>query len=664
MVDSFKLHKNTQVYSYLSYLRLVLVRVVCGKIFLFLLLFNSSSLFSFDFSIRPKVFISIPGGEGNLAPDGSEMYNTGGGGEIGFEIDLSTILPNPLGVGYTLGVEGGLTLNPLMDESGKNISLYSAGGAFGLYFFPLSRLLTRVDGSIGLYQAAFADVNGDIAISMPGRFLRYGGEVGFRFTPGFTLAANAGKKQYEEKNGRLLNSGTYAGITGQMTFQTGRKTSEGIGVSLEQYGAVYPGFMQLYQKSPIGNIVIRNNENAEIRDVRISFRAGSYTSSEYQCASFLILPRGRKVNVPLLADFSSEILRFTDNGRIIGEIVIRYKYLGQQRETVRAVTVAVHNRNKITESDVAALAAFISPTSSETLEFARNIAGLERVNRRTGHNNNLTYAVWLFEGLKTSGIQLRNINDESSDDSVQFPAETMLFRSGTARDLAVLFAACLEGVGIGSAFIQTENELLAVVSLGVNTSQAETLFNGTSKILIVNDKAYLPLSMTALNEGFLAAWNRAASILNSVFTTGGLADFAATEDAWAVYPPAIMYELGRTNLRIDNAAVLREFNRFMQTYITQEINPVIQRTANMPNSATQQNRLGILYVRAGRIPEGKAAYERAAGMGSVPAMTNRGNLALIERDFTTAERWFRQALQREPQNRAALRGLERVATGR
>jgi hypothetical protein len=48
-------------------------------------------------------------------------------------------------------------------------------------------------------------------------------------------------------------------------------------------------------------------------------------------------------------------------------------------------------------------------------------------------------------------------------------------------------------------------------------------------------------------------------------------------------------------------------------------------------------------------------------MGSVPAMTNRGNLALIERDFATAERWFRQALSKDSKNSAALRGLEQVA---
>jgi len=633
-----------------------------------------SQLFAFDLSLRLKPFASFPTGDGNTDPLGNEMYSTGGGVDVGLELDVYTIFPNPLGIGYTLGVEGGMMINPFLNEGESNISFYSAGGVLGLYYFPLSRLLVRADGALGVYRAASGGSEGDASASEPGLFWRTGGELGFRFTPNFLLAANVGWKQYELAND-ILKSGVYTGLTAQLTFNAGR-TNEGVSAALEQYGSVYPAFMQAYQSSPIGNIVIRNNENAEIRDVRVSFRAGAYTSSEYTCASIPILARGRKMDVPLLADFSSEILRFTDNGRIIGEIVIRYKLLGQQRETVRSVTVAVHNRNSFTDEDVSALAAFISPTSPETLEYARFIAGLERSNRRVGHNNNLSYAIWLYEGLRTSQITVKKAEEagirESGEgrredirnQSVQFPSETLLFRTGTDRDLALLFAACLEGVGIGSAFIQTANEMLVAVSLNVSQSSAETLFNGTSRILIVDDNVWLPLSMTALNEGFLAAWNRGVSVLNSASAAGGIADFASAREAWAVYPPALMYELGRTNIRTDNAAVLREVNRVFQAYITQEINPVITRVSGMPNNAAQQNRLGILYVRAGRVADGKAAYERAAGLGSVPAMTNRGNLALIEREFTAAERWFRQALQRDPQNAAALRGLERVAESR
>jgi tetratricopeptide (TPR) repeat protein len=105
----------------------------------------------------------------------------------------------------------------------------------------------------------------------------------------------------------------------------------------------------------------------------------------------------------------------------------------------------------------------------------------------------------------------------------------------------------------------------------------------------------------------------------------------------------------------------------MQQYIDAEIMPIIRQVQSQISSnptAALYNRLGILQARIGRVSDSKAAYERAAGMGSVPAMTNRGNLALIEKDYATAERWFRQALARDSKNGAALRGMEKIADAR
>ncbi|MDR2543323.1 MAG: hypothetical protein LBC80_07750 [Treponema sp.] len=632
----------------------------CCLIVLVLFTFGSFQLSAFDFSIRPKGFVSIPMGKGSISPDGNDRYSMGGGGDVGLEIDLSTIWSNPLGLGYTLGIEGGMLINPLKLPGADDIntSFYSFGGSLGLYFFPLSRIFTRIDGSIGFYQAAMESGN-----SSSDLYLRSGGEIGFRFTPAFLLAANGGWRQFHKNNG-LLNSGLYTGLTAQVTFQSGRGSNEGIGATLNQPSPLFPAFMQLYQNNPIGTVTIRNNENAEIRDVRLYFRASGFTASEYFCGRVSVVPRGRRAELPLLADFSPEILQFTDSGRILGEVVIRYRFLGQEREVVRAVTVATHNRNRVTE-DISALAAFISPTAPETLDFARFIAGMERANRRTGHNQNLHYAMWLFEGLRASNIRLGETYTD--DTEAQFPAETLSFRTGSSRDLALLFASALEGVGINSAFFQTEDELLVAVSLNIRQSAAETLFNGDARIIIINDNVWIPLSMSAFNEGFTAAWNSAIAALNTIFAADTFVNFITVEDAWAMYPPAPLPQLGRGVIHTDYEPARREVNRAIQAYIDQELTPLIRQVQTQANAAPTGvlfNRLGILQARAGNIAAAKTAYERAAQLGSVPAMTNRGNLALSEQDFTAAERWFRQALAREPGNPTALRGLDRVEGSR
>jgi len=636
--------------------------LICSGLFLILLLFTvNNSLFGVDFNIRPKGFVYFPSDDVKSA-GGNAMYNMGGGGDIGFEIDLSSIWPNPAGIGYTLGVEGGMLFNGIQGDEEKSLSIYSAGGDVGLYCFPLSRLFIRIDGSIGAYIPSLDGNSGDIGMCWRG-----GGELGFRFTPGFTIAANAGWRQYQLADNGIFNAGLYAGLTAQFSVQTGNNANrETVGVNLDQYESVYPAFMQLYQTNAIGSLVIRNNENAEIRDVRVSFRASPYTASEFPCGTIPFIARGRGAALPLLADFSSEILRFTDKGRILGEVVIRYKFLGKEREAVRSVILAANNRNMVTAEDIAALAAFISPTSPDTVDYAKFIAGLSRNDRRIGHNPNFQYAIWLIEGLKAGGVILGKTYSDKTE--AQFPAETLSFRSGNARDLALLVAGCLESVGIPAAFVQTENDFLVAVSLNINASAAETLFSGTGfnsvKVLMIDDRVWLPLSMTAFNDGFTATWTRAINVLGDNFKAGKTAEFVIVEDAWAVYPPAPFPEQGGRAVRTDTAVAGREVNRAMQQYISGEIQPLlnqVQTRVSAAPTAALHNRLGILQVRAGRLADGKASYERAAGMGSVPAMTNRGNLALSEKDYATAERWFRQALSKDAKNAAALRGLEQIA---
>lgn len=522
------------------------------------LLIAATPLFSLDFNFRPKAFMFIPQGDGNIAADGNERYDTGFGVEIGFEADISSILPNPLGIGYTFGIEGAMQINPLQSDNPANISFYSAGGVIGIYFFPLSRLLIRADGAAGV-NVSTSEISrvGIAGRSNPDMYWRAGGELGFRFTPGFTIAANAGWKQFNSGN-NVLNSGMYAGLTAQITFGTDSGgLLEGVSARLEQTEPVYPLFMQLYQVYPAANVVLRNNENAEIRDVRVFFRAGNYTASEFLCTQVSVIPRGRAIEVPLLADFSPDILRFTDTGRLMGELVIRYRFLGREREVVRALTVLTHNRNTLPMGEPAEFAAFVSSTSNEVLEFARFIAGLERSNRRSGINVNMQYAVWLLEGLRASGIRLGETY--AGETEAQYPAETLSYRTGNNRDLALLFAACLESTGKRSAFIKTENDFLAAISLGT-VQEAGALANDRNTI-IVDGEVWLPLSMSTFNEGYSAALTQGATILNQTFAAGKAADFVIVHDAWLIYQPAPLPELGRSTLRTDTTALTNAVNR-------------------------------------------------------------------------------------------------------
>jgi hypothetical protein len=492
----------------------------------------------------------------------------------------------------------------------------------------------------------------------------------------FTLALSGGWRQFQGSNGGVFNSGVYTGLTLHITFETGKNSQgKGTAAAFTQDDGVYPAFLSLYQQNPAGTITIGNNENAEIRDVWVSFRAGDYTDGEFPCGVLPLIAKGRSAELPLYANFSPEILRFTDTGRILGEVVIRYRFLGQEKQSVQTVSVQVHNRNVFPHADAAGLAAFVSPASPEILEYAKHITGLAHSARRTGLNQNMQFALWLFEGLRASGVRLGDTHTNNNE--VQFPSETLGFRTGNSRDTGLLYAAALEASGISAALIPLEGiedspggDFIVAYNLGINETTAELLFNGLEKALVIDGQVWMPLSMNAFNEGFMAAWDGAVDVLNRMFAEAMELNFIMPENAWGTYPPAPLPAQGGTAVRAGGGDLANITDRVIQQYISREIQPLVQNVerqiaanpaaAGLP-LASLHNRLGILFIRSGRIADAKAAYERAAGMGSVPAMINRGNLALIEKDYAAAERWFIQALEREPENTAVKRGMERVS---
>jgi tetratricopeptide (TPR) repeat protein len=628
---------------------------------LMLALFTFAPLSALDFSFRPRPFLFIPLGE-----PAKTRFDLGGGASLLFDVDLSSIdaLSNPLGIGYTAGLEAGLNYSPFSGAEG-NTQFYSLGGGLSAYYFPLPRLLTRIDAGLGAFTGA------SDGSRSPGSFWwRLGGEAGFRFTPGFILSAALGGQQYISPNGGAMQGGMYIGLTAQINIETGSGKNNGLALAAEQDEGVYPVFLSLYQNNPAAILRITNRESAEIRDVRVSFRAAGYTSSEFPCGSVALIGKGRSEELPLLADFSPAVLGFHDQGRIVGEVVIRYTLLGRERSSVQTAAVQVYNRNSFPQVDASALAAFVSPTSPEVLEYAKYITGMARNNLQPGLNQNMQFAVWLFEGLKAGGIKIEDASPSLVE--LQFPAETLGYHTGSAADAGLLFAASLEASGIRAALIPLEGEFITAVSLGINQAAAASLFNGAERLLIVDDEVWIPLAMSALEAGFISAWNKAIAALDNAFaqdedTHPGHIDFIILEDSWETYPPAPLPSQGMTFNPPAEAATVQPVNAAIGAYITRELRPLIaalNEEIRRSPSAALYNRLGLVYMRLGQNPEAKTNFERAAGMGSVAAMANRGNMALAEKDLTAAERWFKQAAAAAPENAAAQRGLEQVESQR
>jgi tetratricopeptide (TPR) repeat protein len=622
------------------------------------LLLLALSPYAQDFSLRPRVFGLFP--VGGRSP---ERYKTGVGGDITVDFDISSVVARSPGLGYTGGIEGGYGMAPINDGGGNNLSFISGAGNLSLYWYPLSRLMLRADGALGVFRA------GDGRMNAPARlFWRIGAEAGFRFNPSFTVSLNGGFRSYSDAYQNIpLVSGLYAGITAQINLE--RESGAGnIAVEIIQERPVFPVFHSLYRTNPAAVLRVRNSESAEIRNVRVSFRAGRYTSSEFVCGMADMIGKRKTRDFYLYADFSPGILNFTENSRVHGEAVIRYTLLGKEKEAVLSAAVEVYNRNAFPPEDKTGLAAFVSPNSPEILEYSKYLIGMARPGERTGMNRNMWYGIWLFEGIRAGKFALGEKADYSGGggfEEFQFPAQTLAYRSGSSAELGLLYAGALEAAGISAAFIPLDDDFIVAACLKISPSMADLLFNGLDMLLVTGEEVWLPLSMKG--ENYTAAWTRGVERIRKIEKSEEGADFVILEETWAVYPPAELPSWETRVARADESGLRLAAGSAVDQYVKMALLPqeskLRREIAAMPSSDLY-NRLGIILASSGNFGEAKESYEQAAYMGSVSAMSNRAAVAFLEKDYAGAEQWFREVLSRQPEDGRALSGLRRIEESR
>jgi TPR repeat protein len=599
--------------------------------------------------------------------ESGDLFSFGGGVDAVFDLDISSILGNPLDLGYSLGPEVSYSYIAFNSEGGMTV----LSGGLGLsLFYHINRINLRAVASFGLFNASYTINN--LPQDYANTWWKYYGEAGFRFSPAFILSGYAGYRHYNYLPADPLYTGIFAGITARLSFETGERTGS-IEVELVQDEPVFPIYLGLYRDNRIGTLRITNLESAEIRNVTVNFSAGNYTASSFLCGTIPLLGKNRTAEIPLYADFSTLLYNFSEDGKIPGELSIRYQLLGAERASAATAVVSVNNRNSFRWLDPASLAVFVSPTAPELLDYSKYIVGISRNRLRTGLNQKMQQAIFLFEGLRAAGIAdsgdrqtpyAEFHRDPALVDYVQFPFQTLAYRMGDLDDLGLLFAGALEAAGIGAAIIPMADEFIVAVLLDINESAAEDLFDNPDNLLFIDGKAWMPVAMSSLAEGFINSWYKAVNRVYYGIENGEDVNFIILEDAWATYPPAALNAQDTQYDKPSEISVSRLVETDMLRYISAEFGPKIQAVQEtirtQGGSTALYNRLGLLYVRSGMYNEARAEYQRSAAMGSAAAMVNLGNLAVMSRDFSSAEQWFSRALQIEPGNRGALSGLNQI----
>jgi tetratricopeptide (TPR) repeat protein len=592
----------------------------------------------------------------------ADAFGFGGGGSMAMDFGFFGFLAPYLGADarYVAPPEDAADL-------GSSLILASGGGGIGIYTFPLPRIKLGASGGSGVYVGSYSYPDRD-PVMVGNVFWRAGADLGYRVSPSLTVSAQASYIDF-----MAMNESFYKGLSVSIVADLGftSATSEGrAALQAAESVPVYPIVAKDYATEPFGTVTIRNAESAEIRNVEIWFNAAGYTSGPVLCAKVPYLPKGATTKASLLATFSDQVMAITENVRVRGEVRIVYELLGAARSASAETTISIMHRNAFTWADPRILASFVSPNDPAVLDSSKFLAGVVRAKARMELDSNLQYALGIFEGLKLSGIAwtadpqtpyTRMRAAPASIDYVQYPYQSIAYRGGDSDDLAVLYAAELESVGVPAALLPLAGEVLVAFRMSRNEAATKGSFAESGDFIFIDGEAWAPIRVSLLREGFLRAWSGGADLVKS--TADARSALYKLSDAWRQFPPAGVPGIPAATKKPSEEQVRAAFDVAVALVVAKEVTPRAERMRLSfgPEGGTgrQRNSLGVLFARYGMYAEALAEFQKAATLQYPGAAVNIGNVAYLMADFKTSAAWFQKAFDDTPADVAAIIGLAR-----
>lgn len=561
---------------------------------------------------------------------------------------------------------------------GLTLSAESVAAQGGLQF-QLNRALTmQLKGEGGYFMAA---QNGTSDSSSHNPY--WSGGLGLSLEMSRSLSIQAGTA-WRSWYGLVSGVGVNVGMAYRIGAASDRGTrlspgfapimNEGRGLAFAgaRLDSVFPIFYKHYDDHPIGSIVVHNFETAAATDIKAWVNVKRYMDEAKPAGVPLRVAPGSQGEILLYGLFTDSILEITEATKLPVSVALEYKQYGKTYRDEFVGTLNVLDRNAITWDDDRKAAAFISSKDPEALTWSKTVATAIKDLMNIAVNQNLQAAMAIHETLRiqkfaylkdpTSALET---NNKQVVDFIQFPRQTLGFRSGKCSDLTVLYCSLLEAVGVSTALITTPGHIFMAIDLEMNPAEVSSVFTHPDDLIIRDGRVWLPIETTDRTEDFVTAWRDGARQWRDALAKKTVA-FIPVHDAWKEYQPVAYTAGGKIVAQPDSKAVIAAFKAELSSLVAGELGPRVaalrNEIAKKGPSPTLYNRLGVLYARYGQLDNAEEQFSLAvkSGKDNLSAVFNLGNILYLRGKYTEALAYYTKVLNATPSNSKALLAISRA----
>ena len=439
-----------------------------------------------------------------------------------------------------------------------------------------------------------------------------------------------------------------------------------------EIGEIFASAYKYYESHSIGKVVISNNTGTVFPQAKLSFSIKDYMDfpTEIQLQE---LASNQEIELLLKPVFSNKILEVTENTPIQSEIALTYFVAGEVKTVTRSFPITLYERHAMVWDQKAKLGAYVTSKDTPVADFSRAVIQ-QYVETSSNLHSSLLYARAIYGALGVAGLSY--IIDPSSPfqefsekvtsvDYLQYPRDTLSRKSGDCDDLSILFAACMENVGINTAFIDVPGHVFIMFNTGIAESDRLTLGFPDELLVRYQGTAWIPVEMTMVGSSFTRAWQKAAEEYRD-WTAKGKVDIIVTSQAWELFKPVTLPASDVKAAKVRRQDIEEKFKDELNALGQQRLNTLsagyIEELKKNPQDMTALMQLGIIYGENGYYAEALEQFQKmlAQDKENAVALNNIGNINLLQERLEDAKTAYEAALRAETEDRGIMVNLSRV----
>ncbi len=447
-----------------------------------------------------------------------------------------------------------------------------------------------------------------------------------------------------------------------------------ISVNIED---MFAGLYKMYANEEVVRLMVKNKSKKPI-DATIGVYIPDYMKNPTQKRVKLLPQTPTEIKLPIL--FSKNVMKVKDDIAENAEIIVSYDYDERRSEDITPAKFILYNRNAFTWENLDKIASFITPQDVNIKNFSRKAIqfALTQNIEDSFISDNFSKALIIFNALGEYGMTyitdpnrpFSATKSNNAIDYIQYPAESLKAKSGDCDDCVVLYASCLENVGISVLTVDVPDHIFLLFDTGLTPEKANKLLPDNMYVNLWG-KIWIPIETTMFKKGFYSAWKYGCEefeeYLNEEDMSGKeIIRISFIEKAWKKYPSADIsikeynISLSKNKLRSN---IRKEFLKILKNNDL-KYNELLNEYNKNPDDIVINNKLGVYYAQKGLFSLAFEYFKKALSINKnyPSALNNIGNLYLLNEEYEKAIKYYKKSLSISPDNESIKENLNKALT--